>query len=55
MVATKVQKDNQLKPKTLKKTNQALEAYKKEYQKLYHDNETLKKKIAEQQEELLKC
>ena len=55
MLATKFQKDNQIKSKTLEQTNQLLEACKKEYQQLYHENETLKNKIAEQQEELLKC
>ena len=43
LLATKVQKDNQIKSKNLKETNQVLEACKKEYQKLYHKNETLKK------------
>ena len=42
LLATKVQKDNQIKSKSLKETNQVLEACKKEYQKLYHENETLK-------------
>ena len=43
LLATKVKKDNQIKSKNLKETNQVLEACKKEYQKLYHENETLKK------------
>ena len=45
LLATKVKKDNQIKSKNLTKreTNQVLEACKKEYQKLYHENETLKK------------
>ena len=42
-LATKVRKDNQIKSKNLKESNQVLEACKKEYQKLYHENETLKK------------
>ena len=45
LLATKVQKDNQIKSKNLKETNQVLEASKKEYQKLYHENEALKKKV----------
>ena len=55
LLATKLQKDNQIKSKNLKATNQVLDACKKEYQKLYHENETHKKKFAEQQKELLKC
>ena len=54
LLATKFQKDNRIKSKNLKETNQVLEACKKEYQKLYRENATLKK-FAEQQEELLKC
>ena len=38
----------------MKDTNQVLEASKKEYQKLYHENEALKKRITELQEELSK-
>ena len=41
LLATNVQKDNQIKSKNLKETNQVLEARKKEYEKLYHENETL--------------
>ena len=55
MLTTKVQKDNQTKSKNLKETNQVLEACKKEYQKLYLEHKTLKRKFTEQQEELLKC
>ena len=44
LLATKVQKDNQSKSKNLKDTNQALEACKKEYQKLFYENEALQKK-----------
>ena len=54
LLATKVHKDNQTKTKNLKETNQVLEACRKEYQKLHHENETLKK-VIEQQEELQKC
>ena len=43
LLATKVQKDNQTKTKNLKQTNQVLEASRKEYQKLHHETETLKK------------
>ena len=43
LLATKVQKDNQTKTKNLKEANQVLEACRKEYQKLHHENETLKK------------
>ena len=53
LLATKVQKDNQTKTKNLKEANQVLEACRKEYQKLHHENETLKKTI-KQQEELQK-
>ena len=55
LLTTKVQKDNQRKSKNLKETNPVLEACKKEYQKLYFEHETLKKKFTEQQEEFLKC
>ena len=48
LLATKVQKDNQTKTKNLKETNQVLEACRKEYQKLHHENEALKK-ITEQE------
>ena len=44
LLATNVQKGNQVKSKHLNKTNQVLEACKK----LYHENETLKKKTVEQ-------
>ena len=40
LLAIKVQKNNQIKSRNLKETNQVLEACKKEYQKLYHENET---------------
>ena len=40
--------------KNLKDTNQVLDACKKEYQKLYHENEALKKIVSELQEELSK-
>lgn len=50
LLATKVQNDNKEKQKHLKDTNQVLDACKKEYQKLYHENEALKKRITEQQE-----
>ena len=45
MLLTKVQRDNQIKPKNLKETNQVLEACKKKYQKLYLKHETLKKSL----------
>ena len=48
VLTTKVQKDNQIKSKNLKETNQVLEACKKEYQKLYLEHETLKKRFSEQ-------
>ena len=48
LLATKVQKDNQTKTKNLKETNQVLEACRKEYQKLHHENEALKKIIEQQ-------
>ena len=54
LLANKVQKDNKEKSKKLKDTNQVLDACKKQYQKLYHENEVLKKRITEQQEELSK-
>ena len=44
-LTTKVQKDNQNKTKNLKKTNLVLEAFKKEYQNLYLEQENLRKKI----------
>ena len=44
VLTTKVQNDNQNKTKSLKETNLELEACKKEYQKLYLQNENLKKK-----------
>lgn len=45
MLMTKVQRDNQIKPKNLKETNQVLEACKKKYQELYLTHETLKKSL----------
>ena len=54
LLATKVQKDNKEMSKNLKDTNQVLDACKKEYQKLYHENEALKKRVSELQEELSK-
>ena len=54
LLATKVQKDNKEMSKNLKDTNQVLDACKKEYQKLYHENEALKKIVSELQEELSK-
>ena len=45
-LATKVQEGNKEKSKNLKDTNQVLEACKKEYQKLYHENEALKKELS---------
>ena len=54
LLATKVQKDNKIMSKNLKDTNQVLDACKKEYQKLYHENEALKKRVSELQEELSK-
>ena len=53
LLATKVQKDDKEKSKNLKDTNQVLDACKKEYQKRY-ENEALKKRITELQEELTK-
>ena len=53
LLATKVQKDDKEKSKNLKDTNQVLDACKKEYQKCY-ENEALKKRITELQEELTK-
>ena len=41
LLTTKVQKDNQIKSKNLKETNQVLEACKKVYQKLYLEHEFL--------------
>ena len=46
LLATKVQKDSQIKFRNLKETNQVLEVYKKEYQKLHHENETSKKSLS---------
>ena len=43
LLVTKVLKDNEVKSKNLKETNQVLEACKKEYQKLYHENETFER------------
>ena len=54
LLATKIQKDNKEMSKNLKDTNQVLDACKKEYQKLYHENEALKKRVSELQEELSK-
>ena len=54
LLVTKAQKDNQMKTKNRKETNQVLEVFREEYQKLHHENETWKKKIIEQQEELQK-
>ena len=47
LLATRFKKiiNQSLKIKT-KTKNQVLEAYKKEYQKLHHENETLKKSLA---------
>ena len=45
MLMTKVHRDNQIKPKNLKETNQVLEVCKKKYQKLYLKHETLKKSL----------
>ena len=53
LLATKVQKDNKEKSKNLEDANQVLDACKKEYQKLY-ENEALKERITELQEELSK-
>ena len=53
LLATKVQKDNKEKSKNLEVANQVLDACKKEYQKLY-ENEALKERITELQEELSK-
>ena len=49
VLTTKVQKDNQIKSKNLKETNQVIEACKKEYQKLYLEHE---QQDSEQQDEL---
>ena len=54
VLTIKVQKDNQIKSKNLKETNQMLKACKKEYQKLYLEHETLKSKFTKQLK-LLKC
>ena len=43
LLMTKVKKDNQMKTKNLQETNQVLEVCRKDYQKLHHENETLKK------------
>ena len=56
-LTAKVQKDNPDRAKSLKETNLVLEACIKEYQKLYHEHENLKKKTKEneeQQKKLLK-
>ena len=45
LLVTKVQKEDQIKSKKLKETNQVLQACKKEHQKLYDENETLKKSL----------
>ena len=45
LLATKVRKDNKEKSKKLKDSNQVLDVCKKEYQKLYHENEALKKEL----------
>ena len=45
LLATKIQKDNQIKSKNLKETNQVLDACGREYQKLYHENVNPKKSI----------
>ena len=45
LLATKVQENNQIKSRNLKETNQVLEDCKKEYQELYHENETLKQSL----------
>ena len=42
------------KSKKLKDTNQVLDACRKEWQKLYHENEALKKKITKLQKKLSK-
>ena len=43
LLVTKVLKDNEVKSKNLKEANQILEVGKKEYQKLYHENETFER------------
>ena len=43
LLVTKVLKDNEVKSKNLKEANQVLEVGKKEYQKLYHENETFER------------
>ena len=45
LLVAKVQKENQIKSKNLKETNQALQAWKKEYKRLYDENKTLKKSL----------
>ena len=45
LLATKVHKNNQIKSRNLKETNRVFEACKREYQKLYHENETLKQSL----------
>ena len=42
------------KSKKLKDTNQVLDACRKEWQKLYHENEALKKRITKLQKKLSK-
>ena len=54
LLVTKVQKDNKKKSKNLKDTNQVLDAIKKEYPKLYHENEAVKKRMTKLQEKLSK-
>ena len=43
LLVTKVLKDNEVKSKNLKEANQVLEVGKKEYQKLYHENENFER------------
>ena len=40
LLVTKVQKENKAKTNNQKETNKVLEAFRKEYQKLHHGNET---------------
>ena len=40
LLVTKVQKENKAKNNNQKETNKVLEAFRKEYQKLHHGNET---------------
>ena len=54
LLVTKVQKDNKEKSKNLKDTNQVLDAIKKEYPKLYYENEAVKKRTTKLQEKLSK-